>query len=100
MAEWRFDGDDDQEDGDDEEGSFTFFGGRTATIFLIDAAKEMFEAPDGDEEEPPFQRAIRVRGGMLAAVNSICSCISLLLRTSQCAHRYSTVNSYCRTQCN
>lgn len=62
MDDWKFDGNEDSEGEEDDVGSSWFDGGRTATIFLIDAAKEMFEAPEDDaEEEPPFHRAVRVR---------------------------------------
>ncbi|KAK4323484.1 hypothetical protein Pmani_005799 [Petrolisthes manimaculis] len=62
MMEWELD----QEDGENEEGEEGVgewsFGGRTATIFLIDAAKEMFNELDGQEEEEeatPFLCSIK-----------------------------------------
>ncbi|KAK8719581.1 hypothetical protein OTU49_013938 [Cherax quadricarinatus] len=63
MDEWKFDGTGDEgEEGEDENGESSWdFGGRTASIFLIDTAKEMFEAPSDapEDEEPPFKRAVR-----------------------------------------
>lgn len=65
MDEWRFDAGEDEVDQEGEDGSDEgswVYGGRTASIFLIDAAKEMFEAPSDaavDGEEAPFKRAIK-----------------------------------------
>lgn len=63
MMEWELD----QEEGENEEGEEGgewSFGGRTATIFLIDAAKEMFDGLDGQDDEEqvtPFLCSVKVR---------------------------------------
>lgn len=62
MSEWRFDLDDDQEEDGDEQGEGTWtFGGRAASIFLIDASKEMCETSgdNGEDEESSFKKAVR-----------------------------------------
>ncbi|XP_071552521.1 LOW QUALITY PROTEIN: X-ray repair cross-complementing protein 6 [Panulirus ornatus] len=62
MDDWKFDGTEDSEGEEDSEGSSWFDGGRTATVFLIDAAEEMFKAQEedtGEGEEAPFHRAMR-----------------------------------------
>ena len=49
---------DDIEDGDSdgEENTESFgWGGRNATIFLIDASPEMHKSPADSEEESPFK---------------------------------------------
>lgn len=51
-----------EESGDEDEGTDVTwsFSGNTGTVFLIDAAKEMFDRLPGEEEEDtPFTRAIK-----------------------------------------
>lgn len=85
MSEWRFDLDDDQEeDGDEQgEGSWTF-GGRAASIFLIDASKEMCETSgdDGEDEDSSFKKAIRVRIDSSVIMDVFSVCIFCCLRNT------------------
>lgn len=65
MMEWELDQDEEENEEGEEGGGEWSFGGRTASIFLIDAAKEMFDELDGqdDDEEKvtPFLCSVKVR---------------------------------------
>ncbi|XP_068204179.1 X-ray repair cross-complementing protein 5 [Palaemon carinicauda] len=61
MTEFEYDADDNLGEDDEEGGSWTF-GGRTASVFLIDASPAMFDSQsndEGDDNDPPFQKAIK-----------------------------------------
>lgn len=57
MGDFEFDAGVENEDGD--ETSEWFSGGRAGTIFLIDAAQEMFDGGSEEDEEVPFKQALK-----------------------------------------
>lgn len=66
MMEWELDQDEEENEEGEEGGGEWSFGGRTASIFLIDAAKEMFDELDGQDDEDeekvtPFLCSVKVR---------------------------------------
>ena len=62
MDDWKLDRIGEDSGDEDEESDVTWqFSGNTGTVFLIDAAKEMFDdLAEEEEEDPPFKRAVKV----------------------------------------
>lgn len=62
MDDWNLDRLGEESSDEDEGADVTWsFSGNTGTVFLVDAAQEMFERLPGEEDEDtPFTRAIKV----------------------------------------
>lgn len=59
MTELQYDVDDNLDE-ENEEGGSWMFGGRAASVFLIDASKSMFDPDSSDgDDDPPFKKAIK-----------------------------------------